>query len=205
MRPRQPELEFDEAAHVYRWNGRIVPSVTQCLDTLGLSPYKNVPTDVLDLARARGQAVHDACFFYHQPEFDWASVDPAIAGYVRAWECFVQHSGLEWEMSETPLGSPLFAGTPDGVGRCFDRDSVIDIKTYKPRRVTGMQLAGYQGLCRALDGKPRRRLAIWLKPDSKWEMTDYADRDDEAAFLAALTMTHWLMKGERYGDQPDRG
>jgi hypothetical protein len=36
MKPIQPDLKFDENGHVYTWKGRIVPSVTQVLSSVGV-------------------------------------------------------------------------------------------------------------------------------------------------------------------------
>lgn len=51
----ETELEFDPEWHVYRLNGKILPSVTQILDD---GKYDNIDKDILKYAQEKGTIVH---------------------------------------------------------------------------------------------------------------------------------------------------
>ena len=50
-----PQVEYNEFWHTYKLNGKIIPSVTQLLDT---GEYNNVPEDFLEYSRQKGTLVH---------------------------------------------------------------------------------------------------------------------------------------------------
>lgn len=49
------EIDYNEEFHVYRLNGKILPSVTQLLDD---ETYVNVDKDILEYAQTKGTIVH---------------------------------------------------------------------------------------------------------------------------------------------------
>ena len=51
----ETNIEFDEEWHTYRYNGKLLPSVTQLLDD---GEYKNVDKNILEYARKKGTIVH---------------------------------------------------------------------------------------------------------------------------------------------------
>ena len=51
----ETNIEFDEEFHTYRYNGKLLPSVTQLLDD---GEYKNVDKNILEYARKKGTIVH---------------------------------------------------------------------------------------------------------------------------------------------------
>jgi hypothetical protein len=50
-----PQVEYNAEWHAYKLNGKIIPSVTQLLDT---GEYNNVPEDFLEYSRQKGTLVH---------------------------------------------------------------------------------------------------------------------------------------------------
>ena len=50
-----PCLSFNEEWHIYKLNGKIIPSVTKLLDN---GEYNNVPEEILERARKKGTLVH---------------------------------------------------------------------------------------------------------------------------------------------------
>lgn len=50
-----PQVEYNDEWHTYKLNGKIIPSVTQLLDT---GEYNNVPEDFLEYSRVKGTLVH---------------------------------------------------------------------------------------------------------------------------------------------------
>ena len=51
----ESNIDFDEEFHIYRLNGRIIPSVTQILDD---GEYQKVDEKILEYARKKGTLVH---------------------------------------------------------------------------------------------------------------------------------------------------
>lgn len=50
-----PQVEYNEKWHSYKLNGKIIPSVTQLLDT---GEYNNVPEELLEYSRQKGTLIH---------------------------------------------------------------------------------------------------------------------------------------------------
>lgn len=109
-----PELEFDEELHVYRFHGKILPSVTGILKSEGF-----IDTSFYDeWSRTRGSFVHKATYLDDQDQLDEASLDPVILPYVEAWRNFRYQSGFTPIISERPMVCPslLYCGKPDVIG-----------------------------------------------------------------------------------------
>ena len=51
----EPTCTYNETWHTYRFNGKIIPSVTQLLDD---GTYAGVPEEILESARLRGVLIH---------------------------------------------------------------------------------------------------------------------------------------------------
>lgn len=51
----EPTCTYNEEWHTYRYNGEIIPSVTQLLDD---GVYENIPEEVLEYAQNRGTLIH---------------------------------------------------------------------------------------------------------------------------------------------------
>ncbi len=99
---------------------------------------------------------------------------------------------MKGAVRETPIHDHILgiAGTPDSV---FEPKTIIDIKTYPPDEVTGVQLSGYARI--RFGPQPRvdapRRWGVQLKPNGKYSLTEFNDRGDEAVFMAALTIARF--------------
>ena len=188
----QDEFRFDTSDHSY-WLGKTrLIGVSEAIQSAGLTDFSKIAPDVLEHARQRGTAVHQACHFMDEGDLDWATVTPEIEPYVRAWERFKKETGVELLGIEKPLFHATlgFAGTPDRVVNLYPHKGIIDLKTYAPDVVTGIQLAGYSylelGQQSPLDAP--KRWGLWLKDDGKYQLTEFTDRGDEAVFLSCLTI-----------------
>jgi len=166
--------------------------VSDAIQTAGLKDFSRIAPDVLEHARQRGTAVHTACHFLDEGDLDWATVSTEIEPYVRAWERFKKETGVELLEIEKPRHHTMlgFAGTPDRVVKLGGGPAIIDLKSYKPDAVTGVQLAAYSYLVygsQTAFAAPKR-WGLWLKDDGKYQLTEYIDRGDEAVFLSCLTI-----------------
>ncbi len=184
------QFRFEPETHSYFLGKNRLIGVSEAIQAAGLKDFSQIAPDVLEHARQRGTAVHAACHFLDEGDLDWATVSPEIEPYVRAWERFKKETGVELIEIEKPkfhatLG---FAGTPDRVVNLYPHKGIIDLKTYKPDLVTGVQLSSYSYL--NFGPQPTwdapKRWGLWLKDDGKYSLTEYTDRSDERIFLACL-------------------
>lgn len=58
--PEVPGLEFDEAGHIYRLDGIIIPSVSAVMAPLSKVKYDGINSRTLEKAAGKGTAVHNA-------------------------------------------------------------------------------------------------------------------------------------------------
>lgn len=78
-------LTFAAETHEYRVNGRLVPSVTQILEAVGLIDYSHIPWPTRQMALERGRAVHEAIALDLAGDLDEESADEiGILGYIQA-------------------------------------------------------------------------------------------------------------------------
>jgi hypothetical protein len=189
----RPSLTFEEDAHLYRVDGRVVPSVTQIIREVFPEawPWSD------EFAMRRGAMVHKALHFWILGELDPKSVSSYIAGYVAAGVRFLSESGFE--IARTPDGalatevrmySPTydFAGTADLFGTLTRRFACVDHKSGEPGWPAGPQTWAYSQLWQEMTGTfPRDRFALRLFDDGSYQLVPYkSTRDDQADFLAAL-------------------
>lgn len=191
-------LTFDENGHVYRYNGKEIPSVSRILVSEG---FINTGW-FTDEGRLRGSAVH-LHIKHHCLKAGCMAVPKAFDGYMKAWKSFEENCDWEPFYIETPLSTsdgPMFAGTPDQVGLMNNIPAVIDIKTGKISKATGLQLAAYAILIDAnLDAEntdkkwhePLKRFTIQLNKDGKYNITEFKDYMDRFIFTSALAIYNW--------------
>lgn len=191
-------LTFEPADHVYRFNGVVVPSVTQILKPL--IDYSMIPADTLEHARQEGVAIHSMIELECKDELedlpDW------LAPYYEAWTKFKAETGFKLIASETRLyHSKLhYAGTPDLVGTMQHVGKrtavVVDIKrSLLAGPVIGLQLAGYQDAINDnSDVRVTRRFALQPRKTGQYMLKEFDDKSDSSTFLALLTIHKWKGK-----------
>lgn len=145
-------LTYDDTLHLYRIDGRIIPSVTQALKIAG-----HIDTRFYSLeAAARGSAVHALCQYLDDgtvPVPHGRIVDliaergDELQGYYEAYESFlfdtrVTYSGVE-VLCAHPSGD--YGGRPDRlVANLFGEQGVLELKTGDEEDWHAYQLALYQ-------------------------------------------------------------
>ena len=143
--PEFPELTFEEEDHIYRLDGREVPSVTTLMKPLSNVVYGTVDPGVLSRAAHKGTAVHSANENYVL--FGIEDIDPAYALYFEAFKAW-------WhECKPTPIGTEIriyhkileYAGTADLLCIIDGKVTLVDYKTSAQvsRMMYGVQLEGY--------------------------------------------------------------
>lgn len=193
--PAMPLLDFDPESHTYRFDGRVVPSVTQILRPVGFD-YSAVPPATLDYAAQRGTAVHSATEFFDDGDLDEDSLDLEILPYVEAWRRFREESGFQVFRSEVRVYSQRhgFAGTFDCLGVLGRQLAIVEKKTTAVLHPsTAIQVSAYM---RAFnEGKPRdeqakRCYSVWLRRDGTFRLDEHDPETHWGAFLALRYPDH---------------
>ncbi len=194
-------LTFEPEAHVYRWRGAVVPSVTQILKDLGLSP--NYPEDRGWLQF--GRDIHRCCDLVLRDRLE--SCGPVYLPYVEAFRDVVKTYQIEPINTEMQVYHPSlgYAGTLDLHCRIFGRDeALLDYKTGIPPECVGLQTSGYDLALASMLGQKygigrRRRFALRLLTDEtkttgKAKLVEYTDPFDYEAFAGAVAVWKWRFR-----------
>lgn len=186
------EFRYDPDTHTYWLGARRLLGVSEVINGAGLKDFSGIPAETLEHARLRGIAVHDACHFLDENDLDWSSVSGEIEPYVKAWERFKKDTGAVVESCEVASYHPtlFYAGRLDRIVRfpMARTAMLLDLKTYKPDAVTGVQLAAYANL----QGLPVIRAGLWLKDTGKYSLTEFNDENgDWSVFLMALKLAQF--------------
>jgi hypothetical protein len=193
-------LEFEPVAHVYRWGGVLVPSVTQVLKPL--TDFSMIAVDVLERARAEGVEIHRMIELDCSDNLDSESLPEWIRPYWAAWQKFKVETGFEVVASERQMYHPTlrYAGTCDLVGRVpkISRAglALIDVKrSLFAGPVIGLQLAAYAALwdCQPSLERIKQRFAFQPRKDSTYRLPEFTDTTDRMTFQALLTVHKWRM------------
>lgn len=190
------DIFFDEATHTYLVDGEEVPSVTTILQPLSNRAYSAVNSSVLEYARNRGRAVHEALEMYDLGGELEAS--PEIEGYIRAY--------LEWEQVYKPTWSGVeeivycesekFIGTLDRVGTLNGREfAIVDLKTSTPTKEAlvsvCVQTAAYAMAYTEQNKKPPefmeqiKRYGLFLKADGSYRLVDCEEYEEAYMFRSS--------------------
>lgn len=189
-------LTFDEAAHRYEWNGKVVPSVTQLLAPL--SDFSRIDPAVLENARQQGVAVHKLVELDTQGDLDLASLPEWMIGYHGAWAKFCADTGFVAIGSEQRVYDRAFgyAGTLDLVGTMHkgkhapDR-AIVDVKrSFLAGPSIGLQTAAYLNAWNVEHPKQKAkyRFALQLRADGSYRLQPFEDPADFGVFLSLLTL-----------------
>jgi len=188
----RPVLTFEEEPHIYRIDGRIVPSVTQILKAV----WPEIWPWASEFAMERGRKVHQAAHLWILGDLDSKRLSPYIAGFVAGAIRFLQETGFEFAQidgspaSECRMYSSIYdyAGTADWIGTYQRKSAVIDLKTGEPGWACGPQTWAYSQQWQEMTGEVvRQRFGLHLYDDGTYQLVPYKDhRNDQADFLAAL-------------------
>ena len=194
-------LTFEEEGHVYMWDGRVVPSVTQAMKPI---TKLWVSGDQLEFTRQQGQAIDAMIEFDVSGTLDEESLPAWMKPILASWRQFVDETGFTLIEAKPRLYHMQFgfAGEMDLVGTMskikrhnnyrFPQAAVIDIKRTIPK-TAGVQTAAYMELWNHSCDRPviQRRFALSLNP---YRLVEYTDKADWNVFLACLTITRHLEK-----------
>lgn len=177
------------------------PRVTAVLAAAGLAPtFVGVPPAVLDEARRRGTAVHEAIEADAYGYLETLAIGPDVAPYLDAYRKFVAESGHEPVVSEVEVIHPTwhYVGHVDRVGWLCGRRALLDWKSADSldARLVAYQLAGYRCAWNAMHPEQPVQItaAVQLRSDGTYRVHDVDAAAVEHVFLAALTI--WYARQE---------
>lgn len=202
-------LSFDEPTHVYRWNGNVVPGVTRALD--GLTDYRWVTAEQLELAREEGKAIHYMVELYAKNDLDERELDPWFGPRLVALKKLIADTQMKVIASEEKVYHPGFgyAGCLDLAAtlvvpgmdkKPIEARAILDVKrSFAAGAAIGLQLAAYMEAKNAASTeKFDRRYALQLRDDGTYRLREFDDKSDFQTFLACLIRHKWK---ERHGRQ----
>lgn len=120
-------LEFNEEKHIYRVDGKVVPSVSEILEFAKMPLMKDIPKYILDIASDRGTRIHKATENI-DAEIE-EEIDYDIEPYVTAYKLFLAEYSPLWLYRELMLTNGKYAGTLDSVGIVADKLALGDYKS----------------------------------------------------------------------------
>lgn len=194
-------LSFNEEKHLYLWNGKPVPSVTQVMGRVATKKDDDGPWNAIsgnfivggDTASNFGRAFHKVAEIICQGKK--CTYDPVLEPWVKGLRKFLSdHPELEITKTEIQLYSKMynFAGTMDILGYYKGVPIIIDWKTSTGISKTwNMQTAAYEQLVNENFNERKilhHRWAVQIKekdyhPEKRWN-----HRTDFNKFLSILNV-----------------
>ena len=184
------EFQFEEATHQYKYNGKVIPSVTQVIRAVLGHGWS-----AAEWYMQRGRAVH-ACAAFIAQGVDFKS-DPQISGQVAAIKKFYAEVKPEVISCEQKMVSMLFrfAGTADLICRIGGKRLLIDFKASLDFERTALQLGGYAILAaesRIPEIKYGR--AVVIKADGTYQMSKAINLRQARREFLALRAVYGIME-----------
>lgn len=191
-------IEFFEDTHEYLVDGESFPSVTEILAPLHRS-YSSVNPSVLEYARNRGKAVHEALELYDL--CGELEVTSEIEGYARAYLEWCDIYRPKWTEVEQIVYSISYgyAGTLDRAGFLNGGEfAIVDIKTSQPSKEALVsvccQTAAYEIAHHEHSPQPiNKRYGLFLKQDGTYRLVD-ADEYEKRYKFSGYNVFHKLNK-----------
>jgi len=167
------KIQFDEARHLYTVGDEIVPSVTFVLRQTGVSPDSRYYSRQ---ARDRGRAVHEAIRLFDENRLNFATLDPRIEGWLRA---YIEWSSGEGERftrakNEVVLWNETLrvAGKADkiAVDKFYGPRAVVEFKSGEPEDWHALQVEAYRVAARKPGEQMLTAYLVYLRKTGKYSM-----------------------------------
>jgi hypothetical protein len=183
-------------------------AVSRVMELNGFTDFSDVPPERLREAQLRGDCAHKGCHLLDLGSSDYEiktfiaeeGQDPEkIFPYVESWRQLLECAGIKILGIEEMIHDPTYgyAGRYDRriawkTSHHGERMGILDLKTSKPERWHGLQLAAY---ARTIKGA-YHRWGCYLQPDGKMaKVEEYTKPTDKAVFLNALAVAQWKLNG----------
>lgn len=177
--------------HIYRWNGVIVPGVSEILQAGGFIDFSGVPDYLLEQARKFGSAVHTACHLDNIGMLNESTLSDPLIPYLESWRKFKIDYKAKILESEFMIYSEKwgFAGTLDDIVKIRDGIILLDLKSSvsMPPSVE-LQTAAYKIAVEDQEGlKISERWGVLLRETGIPVIHKCKERTDEATFKGAVS------------------
>ncbi|MCP4178066.1 MAG: hypothetical protein GY756_09885 [bacterium] len=183
-------ITFNAEKHEYRNGGKVYPSVTHILQSVGLIDFSNIPPQVLELAMTRGIAVHKALELWDNQNLNMETLSEDIMPYVSAWTKFLGlYKPKMLKIEEFVFSMKYqYAGTPDRVAIIDGKLTILDIKsTFTAGGTLGLQTAGYTHAFEEMSKKKIiQRMGVLLNNKGDFRIEICKNRSDTREFLGYL-------------------
>jgi len=188
-------LEFNEEKHEYKWDGRLVPGVSNIIAPL--RDFSGIPQLTLEIKREWGKAVHLYTAMYDDGTLDKdrSKWDERMIPVVDSWCRFKEQFMLDDKniAIEQKLYSSVFryAGTPDRIYK--SQNIIVDIKTAaNPQPASGVQLAAYSRLAEenglVYDDGRCRLIEVCLADDGTFKTKQYEFKENWNIFMCCYSI-----------------
>lgn len=174
-----------------------LPRVTAILNDLGLSPdFSGIPPAVLDAARDRGVALHQAVEAVVYGYLDEGSLSPDVMTRLDAYRKFITESGYTTTHTEIRVEHPAwgYCGHPDSIGWLSGKRTLLDWKAIDSLDVApaSYQLAAYALAWDASHPKEPIAVAgvVQLKSDGRYSFHEIDRAEAERIWLCAVAVYH---------------
>jgi len=193
-------LTYEPVKHLYLWDGRPVPSVTQAMGLM----YGDVYRWTGEEQRQRGTDIHSRIEAWENGTLD--KIESEYLGRLESWAKFKEHFGFGTPtLSEAPLYCVRYgyAGTIDHL---FG-DTLVDIKTGKIHSpLTAIQTAAYAQLLNESGRNVYKRLEFLPREDGsfdvKRDVKQFSDfKSDFRLFQCCLSLYQFKVK--HYGNRKE--
>lgn len=195
-------IKYDEKAHIYSIDNRIIPNVTGIIERGGLSNFFNVSQEELSKKATLGKFVHliSSLYDYDADNVEIDEIALTFKTYLNGWIKFRKDLNFIPDEIETIVYSKRynFAGRLDRVGKINKIITLVDIKTGSDiPPSTAIQTAGYMiayNENRKVKDQIKRRIAVLIREDGTYKIKEFKDLTDKNVFLACLTINNFKKK-----------
>lgn len=191
-------FRFEEATHSYFLGTEKLPGTTSILSLLG--GYESVPKKLLEVAAARGTAVHKVTELDDAGTLDYASLSDELTGYLLGWHKFKAEKKPIMLDAEVAGYHPRlkYAGTRDRRIVIGKKVGILDIKSsYMLMPTTGPQTAAYKEIWNETapkDEQVKHRWGLKLTKDGDYQLHEYTDALDLNTFISCLNVWRFMQR-----------
>lgn len=140
-------IEFDELTHIYKVDGKILPSVTTITGILSSIEYKEIDKEILERAAYKGSRVHKAI----EDFILWGDYELEIEyePFMEQFKKALKKEKFETIKTEFKLTDGEVCGTIDNMSELGGDVIIIDYKTTSTihKKLLEAQFGGYKRLC----------------------------------------------------------
>lgn len=212
-------LEFDNEAHIYYYNGEVVPNVTSIIEMTGLTNFSFIPQNDLKMACQYGDLSHKITIYTDlgidkledivalnealKEKYQNFNIKKCLVRNYESYKQFLKDYDYNPLMIEEQMYSHKykFAGTMDRVCLINGKEYILDFKTGVKSKTCGIQTSAYKILLEELNPKYKKikRAILHFENEGGYKLyledkpNDIFDQElfkDRQIFLSALTFCH---------------